>query len=163
MTRLARFVLNAAAMRFQQRGALTCGTVGGVIEREAHHRRVRGQTVRRGAEMPGQPIAPISLINPFMSTNGTFQFSLSNTSGTNFSVFSTTDISTPFTNWIKSAEAFAASDALAVADRKSYLRALLYPARFVASVRVMTRRDVNVEELTKRDEPTTIPDTPTAP
>jgi hypothetical protein len=36
------------------------------------------------------------------------------------------------------------------------------PARFVASVRVMTRRDVNVEELAKRDEPTTIPDTPTA-
>jgi hypothetical protein len=29
-------------------------------------------------------------------------------------------------------------------------------------VRVMTRRDVNVEELAKRDEPTTIPDTPTA-
>jgi hypothetical protein len=32
------------------------------------------------------------------------------------------------------------------------------PARFVASVRVMTRRDVNVEELARRDEPTTIPD-----
>ena len=32
------------------------------------------------------------------------------------------------------------------------------PARFVSSVRVMTRRDVNVEELTTRDEPTTIPD-----
>jgi predicted nucleotidyltransferase len=39
----------------------------------------------------------------------------------------------PFTNWTRSAEAFAASDALAAADRKSYLRALLYPARFVAS------------------------------
>jgi predicted nucleotidyltransferase len=39
----------------------------------------------------------------------------------------------PFTNWSESAEAFAASDALAAADRKSYLRALLYPARFVAS------------------------------
>src|SRR5437870_357187 len=38
-----------------------------------------------------------------------------------------------FTNWTRSAEAFAASDALAAADRKSYLRALLYPARFVAS------------------------------
>ena len=37
------------------------------------------------------------------------------------------------------------------------------PARFVSSVRVMTRRDVNVEELARRDEPTTIPDTPTAP
>jgi len=39
----------------------------------------------------------------------------------------------PFTNWTESAEAFAASNALAAADRKSYLRALLYPARFVAS------------------------------
>jgi len=39
----------------------------------------------------------------------------------------------PFTNWTQSAEAFATSDALAAADRKSYLRALLYPARFVAS------------------------------
>jgi hypothetical protein len=32
------------------------------------------------------------------------------------------------------------------------------PARFVSTVRVMTRRDVNVEELSRRDEPTTIPD-----
>jgi len=32
------------------------------------------------------------------------------------------------------------------------------PARFVSTVRVMTRRDVNVEEL--RREETTIPDTP---
>jgi Protein of unknown function (DUF2469) len=32
------------------------------------------------------------------------------------------------------------------------------PARFVSSVRVMTRRDVNVEEL--RREETAIPDTP---
>ena len=32
------------------------------------------------------------------------------------------------------------------------------PARFVATVRVMTRRDVNVEELARRDETTTIPD-----
>jgi hypothetical protein len=40
---------------------------------------------------------------------------------------------TPFTNWIHSAEAFAASEALAPQDRKSYLRAMLYPARFVAS------------------------------
>jgi hypothetical protein len=39
----------------------------------------------------------------------------------------------PFTNWIHSAEAFAAREALAPQDRKSYLRALLYPARFVAS------------------------------
>lgn len=32
------------------------------------------------------------------------------------------------------------------------------PARFVSSVRVMTRRDVNVEELRRED--TSIPDTP---
>ena len=32
------------------------------------------------------------------------------------------------------------------------------PARFVSNVRVMTRSDVNVEELAPRDEPTTIPD-----
>jgi hypothetical protein len=31
------------------------------------------------------------------------------------------------------------------------------PARFVSSVRVMTRRDVNVEELSHKDETTTIP------
>jgi hypothetical protein len=39
----------------------------------------------------------------------------------------------PLTNWIHNAEAFAVSEALAPQDRKSYLRALLYPARFVAS------------------------------
>jgi hypothetical protein len=33
------------------------------------------------------------------------------------------------------------------------------PARFVSTVRVMTRRDVNVEEL-RRDDTTAIPDTP---
>ncbi len=36
------------------------------------------------------------------------------------------------------------------------------PARFVTNVRVMTQRDVNVEELARRDEPTTIPDTPSS-
>ena len=34
------------------------------------------------------------------------------------------------------------------------------PARFVSNVRVMTRRDVNVEELRRDDATTTIPDTP---
>ncbi|MGZ8566208.1 MAG: DUF2469 family protein [Actinomycetota bacterium] len=34
------------------------------------------------------------------------------------------------------------------------------PARFVSSVRVMTRRDVNVDELRRED--TTIPDTPSS-
>jgi hypothetical protein len=42
-------------------------------------------------------------------------------------------VGAPFTNWIHSAEVFAASELLAPQDRKSYLRALLYPARFVAS------------------------------
>lgn len=32
------------------------------------------------------------------------------------------------------------------------------PARFVASVQVVTRRDVNVEELSQREESTTIPE-----
>ena len=50
----------------------------------------------------------------------------------------------PFTDWTHSAEAFAASDALAVEDRKSYLRALLYPARFVASF--MTGRMMSNDE-----------------
>ena len=34
------------------------------------------------------------------------------------------------------------------------------PARFVASVRVTTRRDVNVEVLSRREETTTIPEGP---
>ncbi len=34
------------------------------------------------------------------------------------------------------------------------------PARFVASVRVVTRRDVNVEELRREDGATSIPDAP---
>jgi len=42
-------------------------------------------------------------------------------------------VGTPFTNWIHSAETFAASETLAPRDRKSFLRAMLYPARFVAS------------------------------
>jgi hypothetical protein len=36
------------------------------------------------------------------------------------------------------------------------------PARFVATVRVMTRRDVNVEDLVRRDDTTTLPDSPAA-
>jgi hypothetical protein len=39
----------------------------------------------------------------------------------------------PFANWAASCERFAASDVLDPQDRKSYLRALLYPARFVLS------------------------------
>jgi len=39
----------------------------------------------------------------------------------------------PFVKWAATAEAFAASNALDPKERKSYLRALLYPARFVFS------------------------------
>jgi predicted nucleotidyltransferase len=39
----------------------------------------------------------------------------------------------PLANWVKGAGAFAASDTLDPKDRKSYLRALLYPARFMLS------------------------------
>jgi hypothetical protein len=42
-------------------------------------------------------------------------------------------IGTPFANWSGAADTFAASAALDPKDRKSYLRALLYPARFVFS------------------------------
>jgi hypothetical protein len=39
----------------------------------------------------------------------------------------------PFAKWAAAAQAFAASNALDPKERKSYLRALLYPARFVFS------------------------------
>ena len=39
----------------------------------------------------------------------------------------------PFGNWANACETFAARDSLDPNDRKSYLRALLYPARFVSS------------------------------
>ena len=51
----------AAAMLLQKPGALACGAIGGIVEGEAHHGCMRGQPVRRGAEMPGQPIAHASL------------------------------------------------------------------------------------------------------
>jgi hypothetical protein len=54
----------------------------------------------------------------------------------------------PFTNWIHSADAFAASETLAPQDRKSYLRALLYPARFVASF--MTGRMMSNDDAVAR-------------
>ncbi len=43
-------------------------------------------------------------------------------------------------------------------SRDAWVWDMFRPARFVSTVRVMTRRDVNVEELARRDEPTTIPD-----
>jgi predicted nucleotidyltransferase len=57
-------------------------------------------------------------------------------------------VGAPFTNWIHSAEAFAASEALAPKDRKSYLRALLYPARFVASF--MTGKMISNDDAVAR-------------
>lgn len=39
----------------------------------------------------------------------------------------------PFTLWAEAARRFAAAETLAVSDRKAYLRALLYPARFCFS------------------------------
>jgi hypothetical protein len=39
----------------------------------------------------------------------------------------------PFENWAKAADRFAAADSLDPKDRKAYLRAHLYPARFVMS------------------------------
>src|SRR3954453_20869994 len=51
----------ATAMLLQKPGALACGAIGGIVEGEAHHGRMRGEPVRRGAERPGQPIAHASL------------------------------------------------------------------------------------------------------
>ncbi len=39
----------------------------------------------------------------------------------------------PFSNWAKNSKAFAGAETLQPAERKSYLRALLYPARFLYS------------------------------
>lgn len=50
----------------------------------------------------------------------------------------------PFSNWIAAADKFAAADALDPKERKSYLRAHLYPARFFASfmtARMMSNDD----------------------
>jgi len=49
--------------------------------------------------VPGQPIAPINLTSVTMMPGGTFQLSFDNVSGTNFTVFSSTDVSAPFSSW----------------------------------------------------------------
>jgi predicted nucleotidyltransferase len=56
---------------------------------------------------------------------------------------------TPFGNWQQRARDFAAATALNPADRKSYLRALLYPARFAYSYLTgeMTSNDAAVAFL----------------
>jgi hypothetical protein len=51
--------------------------------------------------VPGQPLAPIVLNEPSFSADGTLTFNLDNTSGTNFTAYSTTNLSTPFVNWSK--------------------------------------------------------------
>ncbi|MGH7971108.1 MAG: hypothetical protein ACREIC_20490 [Limisphaerales bacterium] len=51
--------------------------------------------------VPGQPVAPIQLGSLAISPGGGFQFAFDNVSGTNFSVFSTTNLSTPLTNWVR--------------------------------------------------------------
>ena len=56
------------------------------------------------------------------------------------------DVSTAEDGWVK------------VDLKDAWVWDMFRPARFVSSVRVMTRRDVNVEELRREDA--TIPDTP---
>ncbi|MGH6767537.1 MAG: hypothetical protein ACRECO_00795 [Xanthobacteraceae bacterium] len=61
----------------------------------------------------------------------------------------------PFENWIKAAAQFAAADALDPKDRKSYLRAHLYPARFLMSFMTgrMASNDDAVAWLAERPIP----------
>jgi hypothetical protein len=49
--------------------------------------------------VPGQTLAPIVLNEPNFSADGTLTFSFDNTSGTNFTAYSSTNLSTPFANW----------------------------------------------------------------
>lgn len=51
--------------------------------------------------VPGQPVTPIRATDLSLAPDGSFQFSLRNVSGTNFSVFSTTDLTTSPTNWTR--------------------------------------------------------------
>jgi hypothetical protein len=46
------------------------------------------------------PVAPIVLWNMSIGTNGAFQFSFTNTPGMGFTVFSSTNVAAPLTNWI---------------------------------------------------------------
>jgi predicted nucleotidyltransferase len=61
----------------------------------------------------------------------------------------------PFENWTKAATQFAAANALDPKDRKSYLRAHLYPARFIMSFMTgrMASNDDAVAWLTERPVP----------
>jgi hypothetical protein len=51
--------------------------------------------------LPSQPVTPILLTDLAMLPGGTFQFSFSNASGTNFSVYATTNLTAPFASWPK--------------------------------------------------------------
>jgi len=51
--------------------------------------------------VPGQPLSPISLNDPIVAADGTVSFTFDNISGTNFTAYSTTNISTPFASWSK--------------------------------------------------------------
>ena len=49
--------------------------------------------------VPGQPLAPIVLNEPQIAANGSVSFSFDNISGTNFTAYSTTNLTTPFGSW----------------------------------------------------------------
>ncbi len=51
--------------------------------------------------LPTGPIRPIVLTDFELLPDSTFQFAFANASGTNFSVYSTTNLSAPYTNWVK--------------------------------------------------------------
>ena len=51
--------------------------------------------------MPARPVEPIVLTDLAILPDSTFQFAFANVSGTNFSVYSTTNLSAPYTNWLK--------------------------------------------------------------
>ena len=86
-------------------------TGGGANEAMAGTRRCNTAIVARGRIyvandnkvyaffVPGQRVTPIIPTDLAMSSNGIFQFAFSNASGTNFSVYGTTNLSTTFTNW----------------------------------------------------------------
>jgi predicted nucleotidyltransferase len=61
----------------------------------------------------------------------------------------------PFANWAKNARHYADLDRLAAADRKPYLRALLYPARFIYSWTTgrMASNDDAVAHVAERPPP----------
>jgi predicted nucleotidyltransferase len=61
----------------------------------------------------------------------------------------------PFANWAERARSFAAADSLAASDRKPFIRALLYPARFVYSWKTgdITSNDLAVVFLSNHAPP----------